>query len=159
MIDTYDLDHLSDHADSYGETAQDVTAEPVDIDQDGTVDGVAYEQSTGETIVLVDTDKDAAADLLGIDLEGDHQIDIYIARDGDSYVVWADDNQDGEVDRGEETTLSREELDELIPGAPDLLDQQIDDVVPTDDSDDSDDSDGDARPTAGSDGDVTGGIE
>jgi hypothetical protein len=153
MIDTYDSDHLSDHADPYGDTAQDVVIEPVDVDQDGTADGVAYEQSTGETLVLVDTDKDAAADLLGLDVDGDHQFDIYIARDGDSYVVWADENQDGEVDRGEQTVLSREELEELIPGAPDLLDQKIDDVMP------ADDSEGDALPIDHSDGDITGGIE
>jgi hypothetical protein len=45
-------------------------------------------------------------------------------------VVWADENQDGEVGRGEQVVLTREELEDLIPGAADLLDQNIDDITP-----------------------------
>jgi hypothetical protein len=183
MSDTYDLDYLSDHADSFGGTAEDVDIYPQDVDEDGMTDGVVFEQSTGESILLLDTDKDAAIDLLGMDVDANSQVDIYVAREGDSYVVWADDDQDGEVDRGEQAVLSREELDALIPGAADLLDQKIADVVPEDDYDggglpvndsdgdalpvdDSDgdalpvdDSDGDALPIDDSDEDITGGIE
>jgi hypothetical protein len=130
MFDLYEGDHASDDAGVFGGTAQEPTVEPVDIDEDGTMDGVVYMEPTGEALVLVDTDKDAAADLLGMDVDGDQQIDIQIARDGDEYVVWADENQDGEVGRGEQVVLTREELEDLIPGAADLLDQNIDDITP-----------------------------
>jgi hypothetical protein len=163
MSDTYDLDNLSDHADSFGGTAEDVDIYPQDTDEDGTTDGVAFELSTGESIVLLDTDKDAAIDLLGMDVDANSRTDIYVAREGDSYLVWADDDRDGEVDRSEEAVLSREELDALIPGAADLLDQKVADVVPEDDYDGGDlpvdDSDDDALPIDDSDGDITGGIE
>jgi hypothetical protein len=129
MFDTYEFDHAGEETTGFGGTADEPTVEPVDYDEDGTVDGVVYIEPTGEALVLIDTDRDAAADLLGIDVDGDEQLDIQVARDGDSYVVWADDNQDGEVSRGEQVVMTREELEEVLPGAADLLDQQIDDVI------------------------------
>lgn len=128
MTDTYDSDsdYGSDHA-GYEGSSDDVTAEEVDFDRDGTVDTVIYtDESTGEALVLMDTDKDAAADLLGLDLDGDQQIDITVSREGDDeYVVAADKNQDGEFSRSEQAVLTRDELEDLIPGAADLLDQKI----------------------------------
>jgi hypothetical protein len=129
MFDTFESDHAGDETTGYGATTDEPTVEPIDYDQDGTVDGVVFVEPTGEALVLIDADHDAAADLLGIDVDGDEQIDIQVARDGDSYVVWADKNQDGEINRGEQVEMTREELEDLIPGAADLLDQQIDDVA------------------------------
>jgi hypothetical protein len=87
MFDAFEFDHASEETSAFGGTADEPTVEPVDYDQDGMVDGVLYIEPTGEAVVLVDTDKDAAADLLGIDMNGDEQIDIQVARDGDSYVA------------------------------------------------------------------------
>jgi hypothetical protein len=129
MFDAFEFDHASEDTSAVGGTADEPTVEPVDYDQDGTVDGVLYIEPTGEALVLIDTDKDAAADLLGIDMNGDEQIDIQVARDGDSYVVWADENEDGEINRGEQVVMTREELDDVLPGAADLLDQKIDDTA------------------------------
>jgi hypothetical protein len=129
MFDIFESDHAGEATGGFGGTADEPTVEPVDYDQDGTVDGVLYVEPTGEALVLIDTDRDAAADLLGIDVDGDEQLDVQVARDGDSYVVWVDENQDGEVDRGEQAVLTREELEDLIPGAADLLDQKIDDTA------------------------------
>jgi hypothetical protein len=153
MFDLYESDHGNDHAGhdagTYGGTEYEPTVEAVDVDQDGAADGVVFtDESTGEALVLVDTDKDAAADLLGMDVDGDAQIDIQVARDGDEYVVWADKNHDGEVGRGEQATLTRAELEDLIPGAADLLDQNIDEITPADNS--SDEPSG--RPSGGSSG-------
>jgi hypothetical protein len=131
MTDTYDSDsdYGSDHT-GFDGSADDVSVDEVDYDRDGTVDTVVYtDESTGESLVLMDSDKDAAADLLGVDVDGDQQLDIAVARQGDdSYVVWADENQDGEVNRGEQAVLTRAELEDLIPGAADLLDQKITNV-------------------------------
>ena len=131
MTDTYDSDsdYGSDDA-GYGGTAGDISVEQVDLDEDGTVDTVVYtDETTGETLVLIDTDKDAAADLLGLDLDGDQQIDITVSREGDDeYVVEADTNQDGEFTSSERALLTRAELEDLIPGAADALDQKITNV-------------------------------
>jgi hypothetical protein len=129
MFDTFESDHAGDESTGFGATADEPTVEPVDYDQDGTVDGVVFIEPTGEALVLIDSDRDAAADLLGIDVDGDEQLDIQVARDGDSYVVWADENQDGEINRGEQVEMTREELEDLLPGAADLLDQQIDEIT------------------------------
>ncbi len=130
MFDTFEFDHATEDTSAFRGTADEPTVEPVDYDQDGTVDGVLYIEPTGEAVVLIDTDRDAAADLLGIDMNGDEQIDIQVARDGESYVVWADEDQDGEISRGEQVVMTREELEDVLPGAADLLDQKIDDVTP-----------------------------
>lgn len=131
MTDTYDSDSDYGSDDTgFDGSADDVTVEQVDVNEDGTVDAVVYtDEATGEALVLMDTDKDAAADLLGLDLDGDQQIDITVSREGDDeYVVQADTNQDSEFSSSEQAVLTRAELEDLIPGAADALDQKITNV-------------------------------
>jgi hypothetical protein len=128
MTDTYDSDSDYGSDDTgFDGSADDVTIEQADLNEDGTVDTVIYtDETTGEALVLIDTDKDAAADLLGLDLDGDQQIDITVSREGDDeYVVQADTNQDGEFTSSERAVLTREELEDVLPGAAGALDQKI----------------------------------
>ncbi len=121
----YDNTDTPDGSDS-GDTAY-VDAEPTyeayDIDNDGVADLEVWTFPDGSWQVLADTDGNQQADTLAIDVDGDGVADIQvqITADGTYFVQW-DTDLDGNVDLEQE--FSRTELEDVLPGAADLLDTQ-----------------------------------
>ena len=84
---------------------------------DGIADIITSYLATGEVTVLTDTDADAYL----LDLNGDGSAEVHVQRNGDCYVLTVAQDASGSFDCLESYTVSREDLEQLIPGAPGLV--------------------------------------
>jgi LysM repeat protein len=76
-------------------------------------------------VTLSDGDADGYADSLLVDVDGDGVSDLQVARDGEGYALATDDNADGNLADDESTTLTADELEQVIPRSTDMLDGEL----------------------------------
>lgn len=122
MYDNTDIPDGSDSGDTAYADAE-PTYEAYDTDNDGVADLEVWTFPDGSWQVLADTDGNQQADTLAIDVDGDGVADIQVQITADgTYLVQWDTDLDGNVDLEQE--FSRTELEDVLPGAADLLDTQ-----------------------------------
>jgi hypothetical protein len=124
-----DLPHADDAQpatgpDIYGDAYPDPTGStPVvlDLDQNGVDDALVVDLGHGVTGIVVDVDEDGRPDVVLIDVDGDGAFETQVSPDGaGNFVIGLDEDGDGIADR--EQLISRDDLEQLVPGLADALD-------------------------------------
>ncbi len=115
--------------------------EPIDTDDNGTIDAWLFQVDADKFVVLSDTDSDQEADTLKVDIDGDGRPELLITETPDGYRLQVDEDGDGTFES--DGVLSRVEFAGTFPEFVELLDTTFgdpsaSDPAPTDEQSDAD---------------------
>jgi len=97
--------------------------ETFDYSGDGVPDFVIERLVDGSLVAVSDDNGDRLADTMGVDLDGDGDLELKVTRTADGYHVSVDQDGDGVFEI--ETAMTREQLLEVDPGVVEALDLQF----------------------------------